>query len=88
MAKVEPYSSKEIFVDRTKIMSKYKENESDRRKLTQNEQRLLKDYREKKLQVLRQRAEEEYDSNKNWSIMIKPRHNDIRNAVMKNNRFE
>lgn len=50
MTKIEPYSSKEIFVDKQKIMSKYKENESDRRKLTQFEARQLKEMREKKLQ--------------------------------------
>lgn len=53
MTKIEPYSSKEIFVDKHKIMSKYKENESDRRKLTQFEARQLKEMREKKLQQLK-----------------------------------
>lgn len=86
IAPVQGYQTKEIHVDVRKIMHKHKENVLD--KLTQSEQKRLQELRQEELQKYRHAVDERFDTAKNWSIMINPKDNEIRNQVMRSTKFQ
>lgn len=70
---------RDIHVDLKKLMSKVHIIES----LTKDERQQLKHKKDDKIAKLKNKSENRFDSSKNWSIMIDPKDNQMRNDIMR-----
>jgi uncharacterized protein YnzC (UPF0291/DUF896 family) len=78
------YQDKDIYVDVKKLTSTVRKIET----LTKEEKQELQNLKNLELQKFHSEVNRMFDSNKNWSIMIDQKHNEIRNEVMQKVKFE
>ena len=83
---------KEIVVDEKRIQSLARleagKTGSGKLTLTKEENKQLTKLRNELLKRIHRKVDKRFDSSKNWSVMISPKHNDIRNEVMQKVKFE
>jgi len=92
------YQNKEIYVDEKKILSRARieggksgsqsVTAKGKLSLSKEEHNILKKLKTEQLSHIRSEVEARFDSNKNWSIMIDPKNNEIRNKVMQKIKYE
>mmetsp|Transcript_40073 Transcript_40073/g.61262 ORF Transcript_40073/g.61262 Transcript_40073/m.61262 type:complete len:95 (+) Transcript_40073:309-593(+) len=92
------YANKEIYVDEKKILSNARilagksgaegADPNGKLHLTKEEKSILQVRKQEEMNKIRDQVMNRFDSTQNWSIMIDPKNNDIRNQAMQKIKFE